>query len=148
MARSPLFLASTTEAERAMRAGGVRIGLGVVMVAAPGLGRKIFGVPGDQDNGSVRLLARLFGIRQLVLGVWALQVQGKSAEARKLCYQLNAVCDVVDVVALGIAGVTGKGLVQAAVMGSLLGSTETLAWIDLIQQVDADSTEPEGVSLA
>lgn len=131
-----------------MRAAGVRIGLGAVMLLAPGLGRRIFGVPNDQDNGSVRLLARLFGVRQVMLGVWALQVQGRSAEARKLCYQLNMACDAVDVVALGIAGVTGKGLVQAAIMGSLLGTSETLAWIDLLQQVDSEAAQPEGVSLA
>ena len=131
-----------------MRAGAVRIGLGAVMLAVPGIGRKIFGVPTEQDNGSVRLLARLFGIRQIVLGIWALQVQGRSFEARKLCYQLNAVTDAVDVVALGIAGATGKGLLQAAVMGSALGISETLAWIDLLQQLDVESPDQGGVALA
>ncbi|GAC1329098.1 MAG: hypothetical protein NVSMB17_05160 [Candidatus Dormibacteria bacterium] len=148
MARSPLFLGSSTESERAMRAAVVRIGLGAVMLLAPGLGRKIFGVPNDQDNGSVRLLARLFGIRQVILGAWTLQVQDSSVESRRLCYQLNAATDGVDIVALAIAGVTGKGLVQAAVMGSLLGTSETLAWLDLLQQLDDASTEGEGVSLA
>lgn len=146
MTRSPLLLGSKTEGERAMRAGVVRIGLGVLMLLAPALGRRLFGVPDKQDNSAVRLLARLFGVRQVVLGAWALQVQGKSAEERRLCYQLNAATDAIDVGALALAGIFGEGLVQASIMGALLGSSEVLAWVDLLGDVDKDG--PLGGSVA
>jgi hypothetical protein len=147
MPRSPILLGSTTEPERALRAAGVRITLGATMLLAPGLGRRIFGVPADQDNGAVRLMARMWGIRQVVLGTWALRVQDRPASERRLCYQLNAVVDVVDVAALGIAGAFGTGLRQAAVMGSAFGVSETLAWMDLADQSEETTTEP-GVALA
>ncbi|MFN2463942.1 MAG: hypothetical protein ABR573_08595 [Candidatus Dormibacteria bacterium] len=148
MARSPLFLGSSSESERAMRAGAVRIGLGAVMLAAPALGRRIFGVPDNQDNTAVRLLARLFGIRQVVLGAWAIQVQGRPVADRRLCYQLNAMTDAIDVLALGLAAVAGTGMVQAAVMGSALGISETLAWIDLMEQLGELPAEQDAVALA
>ncbi|MGI8610536.1 MAG: hypothetical protein ACR2MY_15150 [Candidatus Dormibacteria bacterium] len=146
MTRSPLLLGSKSESERAMRAGVVRIGLGAVMLLAPALGRRVFGVPDKQDNSAVRLLARLFGIRQIVLGAWAIQVQNSGADQRRMCYQLNAATDAVDVGALAVAGVFGEGLVQAAIMGSLLGTSEVLAWLDLLGDVDKE--EPQGGSVA
>ena len=144
--RSPLLLGSKSENERAMRAAATRIGLGALMLLAPGIGRRLFGVPDAQDNSAVRLLARLFGVRQALLGAWALRVQGKSAEERRLCYQLNAAADAVDVAALAIAGILGDGLVQAAIMGSALGASEVLAWVDLLG--DVGNEEPQGGSVA
>lgn len=129
-----------------MRASAARISLGALMVVAPGMGRRVFGVPHDQDNGALRLMARLFGVRQVVLGAWALRVQGKSAEQRRLCYQYNAAADAVDVVALAIAGIFAEGLVQAAIMGSALGVSEVLAWVDMLGDVDKE--EPQGGSVA
>lgn len=131
-----------------MRAAAVRLTLGTTMLVSPTLGRKIFGVPANQDNSAVRLLARMWGIRQVVLGAWALQVQSRPKEDRKLCYQLNAVTDVVDVVALGLAGFFGTGMLQASVMGAAAGINETLAWVDLLDQLDDDSADQESVSLA
>jgi hypothetical protein len=146
MTRAPLLFGTSTEGERAMRAATVRIAVGMVMLLVPGIGRRLFGVPVTQDNGAVRLLARLFGIRQLALGAWALQVQGRGAEERRLCYQINLAADILDVGALAIAGIAGHGLLQAAVMGAALGTDEALAWIDLMG--DIDGQEPQGGSVA
>jgi hypothetical protein len=146
MPRSPLLFGSSGERERAMRAAGVRIVVGALLLLTPGLGRRVFGVPDNQDNGSVRLLARLFGVRNVVLGTWALMAQDQEPERRRVCYQLNAVVDGVDLAALAIAGITGDGLVQAAVMGSLLGTSEALAWVDLLGDLDPAENQ-SGVSL-
>ena len=40
---------------------------------------------------------------------------------------------------LALAGVTGEGLLQAGVMGSVLGTSALLAWLDLIEEVGASS---------
>lgn len=141
------MIGSTTERERATRAGVVRMAVGTTLFLTPGLGRILFGIPQDQDNASVRLLARLFGIRNVVLGGWTLVARDHEPEQRRACYQLNAAVDAVDIVALAIAGITGEGLVQAAIMGSVLGASELLAWIDLNGDLAAEG--PQGsVALA
>ena len=132
MARAPLFIGTTTERERATRAAIVRLGIGATLLGATGLGRILFGIPKDQDNGAVRLVARLFAVRQLALGAWVLAAQDQGEGERKVCYQVNALTDAVDIVALGWAGISGKGLIQAAVLGSILGASEVLAWLDLL----------------
>lgn len=142
MPRSPLLLGSSSERDRVTRAAGARIAIGALMVLAPGLGRRLFGVPRNQDNGSLRLLARLFGVRSVALGTWALMARNQAAQERRVCYQLNAVVDGVDVAAVAIAGITGEGLVQAAIMGSVLGASELLAWVDLVS--DIGPTEIQG----
>lgn len=136
------MLGSSSESERVTRAAGARIAIGALLLLAPGLGRRVFGIPDNQDNGSLRLLARLFGVRNVVLGTWALMARDQEAEQRRVCYQLNAVVDGVDVVALAVAGITGEGLVQAAIMGGLLGTSELLAWVDLLG--DLGLTETQG----
>ena len=146
MPRSPILLHTGSESERAMRAAAVRIGLGSVMLLVPGIGRRLFNVPADQDNSAVRLIARLFGARQVVLGAWAMKVQGRGSEERRLCYQLNLATDAVDVLALAVGGITGTGLIPAALMGSALGISESLAWLDLL--ADVDNEEPVGGSVA
>lgn len=142
MSRSPFLIGSATEREGATRAAAVRIAVGATLLLTPGLGRVLFGIPTDQDNASLRLLARLFGIRNIVLGGWALVARDHEPDQRRACYQLNAAVDAVDLVSLAIAGITGEGLVQAAIMGSALGGSELLAWIDL--NGDLDTEGPEG----
>ncbi|MFN2465598.1 MAG: hypothetical protein ABR598_04960 [Candidatus Dormibacteria bacterium] len=148
MPRSPILLGSSSERDRAMRAAGARIAIGALLGVFPGMARRTFGIPAAQDNGALRMISRLFGIRNVVLGVWALQVQGQGPEVRRQCYQLNAAVDALDIGALLIGAVAGEGLVQGAVMGSLLGSSEVLAWLDLLGDVDSPA-EPQGsVALA
>ncbi|HEY8741218.1 MAG TPA: hypothetical protein VIN56_11555 [Candidatus Dormibacteraeota bacterium] len=147
MARSPFLIGTHTERERAIRAAAARVAVGGTLLLLPGLARLAFGIPKDQDNGALRLLARLFGIRNVMLGAWAYMAQDQGPEQRRLCYQVNSVVDAVDVVALAVAAVTGEGLVQGAIMGSVLGTSEVLAWWDLV--ADTQAPEPQGtVSLA
>jgi hypothetical protein len=53
-----------------------------------------------------------------------------------VCYQLNAVTDATDVGILVLGGVRGKGLWRTAAMGTALGGSALLAWLDLIKDVD------------
>lgn len=137
MARSPLLLGATSERDGATRVGVTRVCIGTMLLVTTGLARRLFGVPADQDNGALRLVARFFGIRNLVLGTWALLARDQGVDERRLCYQLNAVTDATDLGILLLGGVRGKGLWRAAVMGSVLGGSALLAWLDLIEEVDA-----------
>jgi hypothetical protein len=147
MSRSPLLLGTGGERERATRAGVTRICIGGSMVLTTGLGRRIFGIPAAQDNGGgLRLAARLFGIRNVVLGTWSLLAREQGIDERRLCYRLNAAVDAADLAVLAWAGVRGQGLVRAALMGGALGGTALLAWLDLLG--DLEDAAPERGSAA
>ena len=112
------------------------------MLLTTGLGRRIFGIPAAQDNGGgLRLAARLFGIRNVVLGSWALLARDQGVDERRLCYRLNAAVDVADVAVLAWAGIRGDGLRRAALMGGALGGSVLLAWLDLLGDVEGAAPE-------
>ncbi len=136
MARSPFLLGATSEHERATQIGVARICIGSLLLVTTGLARRLFGVPADQDNGALRLVSRLLGIRNIVLGAWALAARDQGVGQRRVCYQLNAVTDATDVGILVLGGVRGKGLWRTAAMGTALGGSALLAWLDLIKDVD------------
>ncbi len=138
--KSPFLLFTNSERERAARVGIARMAVGATLMF-PAVARRLFGIPGDQDTPSLRMLARLFAIRNIMLGTWVLMSRDLPAEQRLLAYRLNAAVDAVDVVALAWAGLTGEGLRQAAVMGSALGGSVLVGWIELMNE--AASGEPE-----
>ena len=147
MIRSPLLLGTGGERERATRVGIARICIGGSMLLTTGLGRRVFGIPAGQDKGGgLRLAARLFGIRNVVLGGWALLARDRDLEERRLCYRLNAAVDAGDLAVLAWAGIRGEGLLRAALMGGALGGSALLAWLDLLD--DLDGATPERRSAA
>lgn len=76
----------------------VRLGLGA-MWPAPGLGAKLFGLDPDAD-GSLRMMARLFAIRDLVLGLALLQSDGEDQDR---LVDLGMVVDAADLAAIVLA---------------------------------------------
>ncbi|MBV9099515.1 MAG: hypothetical protein JOZ46_01170 [Candidatus Dormibacteraeota bacterium] len=135
MLRSPLLLGASSERERATQIGAARIGVGSTLLAA-GLARRVFGVPAEHDTGALRLTARLAGIRNVVLGCWTLQVRDQGKEQRRLCYQLNAAVDAADIAVLAWAFLRHSELRQAALMGTALGGSALLGWLELLSDLD------------
>lgn len=136
MVRSPFLLGAGSERERATRIGVARMCVGGSLLLTTGLARRLFGVAEAQDTAALRMLARLFGIRNVVLGAWVLAARDHGAEQRRLCYRLNAVVDAADLGILAIGAMSGQGLVRAALMGSSLGGSALLAWLELLQEVE------------
>jgi hypothetical protein len=110
--------------------------VGGMLLVTTGLTRRLFGIPAEQDNAALRAMAHLAGIRNIVLGAWALAARDQGLDERRLCYQLNAATDAVDLGILAFAGLRGEGLWQGAIMGWALGGPTMLAFLDLIQDVD------------
>ena len=135
MTRSPIFIGSTSEKDRATRIGIARISVGSVVLLTTRQAQQLFGLPDEQDSAATRLLARLFGIRNITLGAWALAVRDRSKAERKLCYQFNAAVDAADLVVLAVAGIMRQGLTRPVIMSSVLGSSALLAWLDLLDDV-------------
>jgi hypothetical protein len=95
---------------------GLRLAVGVGAWLAPNLTGRMFGLDPASNPQSV-YMARLFGIRDVALGVGALSA---APEARRLWLQLGLLSDVADVGAAGLARRDGSvsGPV-AAVLGGV-----------------------------
>lgn len=103
----------------------LRIAIGVVSYLAPRLGGRLFGLD-VRGNPQAPYLARLFGVRDLVLAIGVMQSTGA---AQKQWLQLGMACDVADVGAailgrrdgtlpLGTALVVGGTAAAAAAMSA------------------------------
>jgi hypothetical protein len=107
------------------------VGLGALVTTD--LAEVVFGVPDEHDNATARVLGRLFGIRNVVLGAWALAVQDADVEARRLCYTLNAIVDGVDVGILVWSLMRRQGIARLSLTSAALGTSALLGWIDLLE---------------
>jgi len=83
---------------------GTRTAIGVSSWVAPGLAGRAFGldVPG---NPQAPYLARLFGVRDLALGVGIVR---NSGEARRFWLKVGIACDLADAAAGVISGKDGS----------------------------------------
>jgi hypothetical protein len=138
MPRSPLLIATHDERQRATRVAVARMFIGSSMLFFTGASRRVFGIPAGQDYTSLRVVCRLFGIRNITLGLWTLAARQQPPEARRRWYQLNAAVDAADVAVVTIGGVAGEGFGRAALMGGVLGTSALLAWLDLIGELDRE----------
>jgi hypothetical protein len=75
----------------------VRMGLGAMWLA-PGLGAKLFGL--DPQQKGVKMLARLFAVRDLALGMALRQADGAEADRQ---VDLGIMVDAADLAALVMA---------------------------------------------
>ena len=117
--------------EQAIRSlAGIRMAVGTSAWATPRLAGKAFGLNAD-DNPQSPYLARLFGVRDLALGIGAMTTRG---EARRHWLMLGMLCDTADAAAGVIAGragylpkiptvlVTGVALVAAGLGAAALAT--------------------------
>ena len=92
----------------------VRLAIGLGAYALPELTGKIFGF--DTENQETKYMARLFGIRDVILGAGVL---ASSGDARKLWWRLGIVADAGD------AGAGYMGLKSGAPKRAMIMSTLT-----------------------
>jgi hypothetical protein len=107
---------------------GVRMAIGTSAWATPRLAGKAFGLDSD-GNPQSPYLARLFGVRDIALGLGALTTTG---ESRRRWLALGLLCDAADAAAGVLAGrggylprvptvlVTGTALVAAGLGAAAL----------------------------
>jgi hypothetical protein len=82
---------------------GIRVAVGTSAWATPRLAGKAFGLDADANPQSP-YLARLFGVRDLALGIGALTTTG---ESRRHWLMLGMMCDAADAAAGVLAGRAG-----------------------------------------
>jgi nucleotidyltransferase/DNA polymerase involved in DNA repair len=101
--------------ERFTRAMAVeRVALGALLALAPRQALKIFGAPSDADTPALRYMARLFGVRNAMLGVMLWQARDDRPRLQQMA-TLNAATEAVDAVAASVPLLRRQGLDRAAV---------------------------------
>jgi hypothetical protein len=115
-----------------------RIVIGSSILLATRHTHRLFGIGSEHDTAALRVMSRLFGIRDVVLGVWALSARDRAPASRRVCYRVNAAVDAADLVALLIGAASGEGLVRAAVMAGAFGGVGLVSWLELVGDVLAD----------
>lgn len=99
-----------------------------MLAAAPAA--KLAGFPDSHDNPTARLMARLFGVRDIGLGVlalWGLQ----HPTALPFVLLFNAFMDAGDLTAIAVPLVRRQGIDRAAVLSAALATVGGLGWLTL-----------------
>jgi hypothetical protein len=114
----------------------IRIAIGGGAFAAPELTAKIFGLT-RTDPESV-FLGRLFGIRDIALGIGQLVASG---EAGSLWWQLGVVCDAADAVA-AVLMLKAGGPKRAGVMSAVTALNATVLGVLALTQSSSSESAP------
>ncbi|MCB9592297.1 MAG: hypothetical protein H6719_06165 [Sandaracinaceae bacterium] len=110
----------------AMGLGRVTIGLAPFVAAAPV--SRMLGFPAAHDTPTARLMARMFGVRDVGLGVLAFYAVLHPATAAFM-FLFNAFMDAGDLVSIAVPLAKRQGIDRAALQSSALAITGGLAWL-------------------
>jgi hypothetical protein len=91
---------------------GIRIVIGIAALVAPNFTGKLFGF-NPEANPEASYFGRLFGIRDIILGVGTMMTTGPS---RRLWWQLGILTDATDTVSAVLGHRNGSVPTRAAVM--------------------------------
>lgn len=115
----------------AMAIGRVAIGVSAVLV--PGPSSRLLGYPPEQDSPTARLMGRLFGVRDVALGVLVWHIRDEATESR-FVYKLNAWVDAGDAAAMVAALIGRQGIDRAALSSAALASLGAAGWLRLLRE--------------
>jgi hypothetical protein len=90
-----------------------RVGVGLAAGIAPGALLKSFGISEDEDSPTLRYFARLFAVRNVVLGVLVWDARHDPHRLERLAW-INAATELVDAAAGAAPLVAGRTKPQAA----------------------------------
>lgn len=109
-----------------------RIAIGATAVLAPGPGSRLLGYPVEQDLPTARLMARLFGVRDIALGALVWRTRDEPSLARYV-YRLNAWVDAGDAAAMAVAVIGRQGIDRPALASAALALTGAAGWLNLLR---------------
>lgn len=114
-----------------------RVAVGGLVGLAPGLAVKVFGLPPDADTPPLRMLARLFAVRNVLLGVLLWQARDdRSALAHAAL--LNAATDGADALAAAVPLVRRQGMDRGAISAMAAALTAAAGFLRLRSLAEAD----------
>jgi hypothetical protein len=105
-----------------------RVLLGLLPVVAASATSRILGFPEAQDNPTARLMARLFGVRDIGLGALVLMNLLDPSGLRRALW-LNLAMDLGDAVMISVPLVRRQGIDRAAGLCLLFALGGAVAWL-------------------
>jgi hypothetical protein len=105
-----------------------RIAIGLAPFVAAGPSSRLLGFPARHDNPTARLMGRLFGVRDIGLGVLAFYAV-RNPEAAPFVFLFNAFMDLGDLFAISIPLVKRQGIDRGALLSGVFAFGGGLSWI-------------------
>jgi len=105
-----------------------RIGIGAAPFIAAGPSSRLLGFPANHDNPTTRLMARMFGVRDIGLGVlvlWGL----RHPETLPFIMLFQAATDAGDFLSMLIPLIKRQGIDRAALRSAGIAMSAALLWI-------------------
>jgi hypothetical protein len=116
---------------RAIAMASIRAGIGVASIAAPAFAAKVVGYPAAHDNASAHLMARLFGVRELLLAGMVVDAARRPGGLTPSVFAVQAAVDASDVAVQSWSLVKRQGIDRAASGGTALAATAAVLWARL-----------------
>jgi hypothetical protein len=113
----------------AMGLGRVAIGLAPLVAAGPT--SRLLGFPARHDTPTARLMARMFGVRDIGLGVLAFYAL-RHPELRPFLFAFNALTDLGDLLAISVPLFRRQGIDRAAMSSAMFAIAGGLGWLILL----------------
>jgi len=116
----------------AMGVGRMLLGIAPFVAARPSA--RLLGFPVDHDNPTTRLMARLFGVRDIGLGVlvfYGLQ----HLETLAFLIVFNALTDLADLIAIGIPLARRQGIDRGAWTSAAFALPAAAGWLVVFSQL-------------
>ena len=114
-----------------------RVAVGGLVGLAPGLAVKVFGLPLDADTPPLRMLARLFAVRNVLLGVLLWQARDDRSRLAHAAL-LNAATDGADALAAAVPLVRRQGMDRGAISAMATALTAAAGFLRLRFLAEAD----------
>lgn len=105
-----------------------RVALGLAPFVAAGPASRLLGFPPSHDNATSRLMARLFGVRDVGLGVLVLYAI-RHPEAASFIFLFNAATDAGDAFSAGVPLLRRDGIDRGAGFTATLAGGACIAWL-------------------
>jgi hypothetical protein len=105
-----------------------RIALGLAPFVAAGPASRLLGFPTKHDNPTARLMGRLFGVRDIGLGVLAFYAI-RHPEAAAFIFLFNAFMDLGDLFAVSIPLARRQGIDKGALLSGLAAFIGGTSWL-------------------
>jgi uncharacterized protein YjeT (DUF2065 family) len=105
----------------------VRILIGLAPVLAPRASVRLTGFPSEHDNPTARLMGRLFGVRDIALGVLVASFLS-DRELLRWTFLFNLAVDLADAAVIAIPLVRRQGIDRGAGLSIAFALTGATGW--------------------
>lgn len=119
---------------QALVGASARASIGLASILVPGVAAKAAGYPAEHDTPSARVLAGLFGVRELLLAWLVVDAVRSPDGPAPSVFALQAVVDAADVAVQSLPLLRREGIDRAALGGIALAAGSAMNWASMARQ--------------